>query len=144
MSAHLYIHIQTDEISNKKLKDIFQTYINSEFFDYSTIKQRTYENEKKNSKLLQETPNIKVGPISNLKAALSKEQEKFIPGQLNVFQKRIGNEPTKINNRLIKNIKQDIKTSSNNSIYNNDELHIEKSLRFLEIYKGKKAFTVSW
>lgn len=102
-------------------------------------------------KKVEETPNIWIGEVSWLKADLFKDKEMFIPNTVANISELIGQELPTITDEFIEKVMNAFELVNNTkreggvwdgegySLANPDDVK-----EFLERYKGKKVFTISW
>lgn len=86
------------------------------------------------------TPNIHVGEVSWLKAALFEDVETFVPGPVMKVSEAIGDEAV-IDDALIEQIEKALQ-EPNTTSYSLSS--VEDIMAFLRQHKGKTAFTISW
>ncbi len=87
-----------------------------------------------------ETPNIWVGEVSWLKAALF-DDDSYVPNPVGAINDLIGEELPVLDDALIEAIGKavDLKNETGYRLGNAEDI-----LAFLRLHKGKKVFTVSW
>lgn len=136
MAAELRIHVQTDEVTEEVLRGFFSNTIGSHYFG-----SRSSIDFSDAYSVIADTPSFKVGDVSNLKAAVTGEQDTYVPRPSQVIQKNIGAKPTEVDDELIKEIRE-AKIAHNNSNY--DDPDVDGVVEFLEEHRGEKVFTVSW
>lgn len=87
------------------------------------------------------TPNIWVGEVSWLKAALFKDGDTFIPSPIQKIYDLIGEDLPVIDDKFIADAKQalSVKNSTKYSLSNTKDI-----IDFLKQHKGMRCFTVSW
>lgn len=165
MAADLHIHVRTPELTDDIMRMFFSSTIGDSKWcipfpdseDEETVKDQMTEwweagNRLKKARaeweeahgkdlyeLFLESPNIWIGEVSWLKAALFEDGEAFIPSVVEkVFELTDGKI---IDDKMINDVKEAFKlpNSTGYSIANVDEV-----ISFLIIYKGQEAFTISW
>ena len=137
MAADLCIHVITPEFTEEDYKKFQASTLGSKYFNPK-------DNDKDFNALFEKcsgTPQVWVGEVSWLKAALFDDAETFIPDPIDEIHKIIGEEFPIINDELIKKIREAI-GAENTTGYNLGSA--DDILKFLEENKGKKAFTISW
>jgi hypothetical protein len=90
---------------------------------------------------IENTPNIWIGEVSWLKAALFEEPEMFIPGTVVKISDLIGEELPIITDGLINKIVEAFNAENNTSYSLANPKEVED---FLKQYKGLPCFTISW
>jgi hypothetical protein len=139
MAADLHIHVQTPEVTDEVLARFFGNTLGSKHFNprpYSQTSDKPYE-------IVARSPNIWIGEVSWLKAALlgDGDGERFVPGPIQVVQQAIGEDLPVIDDDLI------AKIGAAFDVPNTTSYSLAKKIdvwRFLETHRGKRVFTVSW
>ena len=137
MAADLHIHIVTDAITEEVLSEFFSSTIDSKWFK---LNPTPWNEREANFGVVADSPNIWVGAVSWLKAALF-EDDKYVPSPIQQVNELIGEDLPVIDDEFIVSISAAL-ASENKSTYrfcNPDDV-----LAFLEKYKGERCFTVSW
>lgn len=91
---------------------------------------------------IHETPSIWIGEVSWLKAGICEDgQETFVPSTVQAISELVGEEFPVIDDEFIKKIKEAF-ALENKTGYSLAE--VGEVVEFLEQYKGRKVFTISW
>jgi hypothetical protein len=149
MSADLHIHIITRKFTIEHAKAFSSNTLGSKYFcggDIDNIDLNYRDNFEKKHKcdlhdMAADTPNVWVGEVSWLKAMLFNDSKRFIPDPIQKISDIIGEDFPIIDDKMILKIKKALGIK-NQTAY--DITSDNKVIIFLEKYKGKKAFTVSW
>ena len=89
------------------------------------------------------TPNVWVGEVSWLKAALFDDAETFVPPAVQRIYEIVGEELPLIDDPFISKIEDALK-STNPTSYSVSEVEESPVIQFLRDHKGMRAFTISW
>lgn len=136
MAADLHVHIFRN-LTEEDLSNFFSSTLGSKWFDPYKLDQHFEDLYDKVS----DVPNIWIGEVSWLKAGLTDDPDKFVPGPVMKISDLIGEDLPVLNDELINNIIEALQ-SENTTLY---ELASPERVRpFLETYKGERVFTVSW
>lgn len=162
MAADLHIHV-VEGITEDDLADFFTNTLGSKYFNLERgrrVQERERELEKQYrrpdgrigdkwdeywnqtvSGKINNTPNIWVGEVSWLKAALFEDEETFIPAPVEVIHEAIGGDLPVLDEELKAKILGAFgeKNSTGYSVSGADEIE-----EFLNQHMGKRLFTVSW
>jgi len=87
------------------------------------------------------SPQIWVGSVSWLKAMMLEATETYVPAVVGVISELIGEKEPVIDDDLIAKVREAF-ASTNDTSYSIAD--VDDVVAFLEVYRGKKAFTVSW
>lgn len=143
MAADLHIHIRTSEVTGKVLKDFFSSSIGSPYFNplYGMAAQQSGAFNTAFS-VIADTPNVNVGEVSWLKAALTGESDTFVPSAVGKVQALIDSSgDATITDELIEQVQAAMQLTNDTGYDVSDG---NKIIEFLQQHKGKQAFTVSW
>lgn len=175
MSADLHIHVIPDEDTEKHVRE----YLKKEFWsseigygydkwfyrgkwvstsevDWDSIPEGIRLKHRQVSlhfdeKKVDNTPNIWVGEVSWLKAALFDDKESFVPSTVEKISELIGTELPVLTDGLIEEIKNAFSlinnTTKEGGVWNGSGYSladVSDIATFLEEHKGKKVFTISW
>ena len=140
MAADLHIHIKTEGITEKDLANFKSNTLGSKYFNPRTIAQDTLETEASDKKV-SSTPHVWIGEVSWLKAGLFEDNEAFIPSAVQKISNYIGEDLPTLTKELIDKIVGAL-SSKNKTGYSIADP--ENVRRFLEKYKGKPIYTISW
>jgi hypothetical protein len=141
MSADLHIHI-CEGITEDDLRKFNSHTIGSKHFDLDFEDDEPDQfSEGSRFNRIANTPNIWVGEVSWLKAALFGSSEEFIPSAVGNISELIGEELPTIDDALIEKVREAMAVD-NSTGYRLAET--EKVLEFLGQHVGKKVFVVSW
>lgn len=142
MAADLHIHVGKPHSGwgKKRLtKEGLPTILNPSDKD-----EAKYEAALKRS---QRQPDVWVGEVSYLKAALSGNYSDFVPGPIQCIVELIPDardlKPTKITAKLIKDVKKAFDLP-NETLPNYELADPEEVAAFLRKHRGKWAYTVPW
>jgi hypothetical protein len=145
MAADLHIHIVDNGYTEADAKRFMGHSFGSKHFSWENVTDANSGDTDKWEKI-QKTPNIWVGEVSWLKAALVEDGGgDYIPGHVQAVYDAIGEDLPVIDDELIKTIDAGFAVP-NGSIYHDEgfEQTHAKVLAFLREHKGKQCFTVSW
>jgi hypothetical protein len=144
MAADLHIHIWTEEITEDDLNKFFGNSLGHKRAGslLKVLSQRSptlAEIDARYNKI-SNTPDIWIGQVSWLKAMVF-EDSSFIPDPIQTIHDLYVDEPL-IDDKLIAST-LDALNESNRTGYDVTD-KIDEVREFLLMYKGKRAFTVSW
>lgn len=130
MAADLHIHVLTDATSEEEL-ELFKQPLHS---GNSKQWEEAYEH-------IAQTPDIWIGEVSWLKAALTSDRETFIPDTVGKIQDIIGRGTKSLTEEMLQDILNafEAKNITSYEVAGRDEVEA-----FLRPYIGQKVFTVSW
>lgn len=138
MAAQLNIHLRTEEIDEDVLRGFFGSTLGSPYFGQERLSEYDFMEA---FDIVAETPSVVVGDVSNLKAGLTGDRDRYVPGPAQAIQDEIGSEPVEATGELIERI-ETAKDDANESIY--DDHNIDGAIEFLREHEGEEVFTVSW
>lgn len=138
---HEYVETPVTGVVDEKVLDaFFSNTIGSRWF--KGFNGRIDENERERAvALISETPNVWVGEVSWLKAALFEDDETYIPNVVQAVSDIIDENLPVIDDELISKIEQ-VFTNGNKTSY--EISSPTEVIEFLKKYKGLRCFTVSW
>jgi hypothetical protein len=137
MAADLHIHVFTDKFTEEHYKKFQSNTICSKYFNPKPVGQtdsNLYE-------LCADTPQVWVGEVSWLKAALTEDQETFVPNMVAKISEIIGEDFPVIDDELTGKILDACKIENTTQYDVTNKNSLEK---FLKEHKGQKAFCISW
>ena len=149
MGADLHIHV-FERITEDDLAIMKSSTLGSKYFNLK-LDDMPWEEKSKIHKRVGETPNIWIGEVSWLKAALMEDSDTFIPNTVRDISELIGEDLPVVDDEFIDKVvaafeqlnntkKEDgVWSGSGYSLANPEEVRT-----FLEIHKGKKVFQISW
>lgn len=88
-----------------------------------------------------ETPNVFVGEVSWLKAALFEDSASFVPDPISAVYDLIGENLPVIDDHFLDLIAKALQLENRTSY---SLTHWNEVMAFLELHRGKRVFTVSW
>lgn len=137
MAADLHIHV-FEGVTEQDLADFNSNTLGSKYFNPRSVAEKS--NDTSYDKIC-ETPQIWIGEVSWLKAALFEDSENFIPSTVMRISELIGEDLPVLDDELIAGILAafDAPNDTSYSLANKNEV-----AAFLEQHKGKQVFTVSW
>jgi hypothetical protein len=139
VSADLHIHVFADgELTEEDFKVFFGHTLGSKWFDFDGC---TREEENAAWHKISDTPNVWVGSVSWLKAALFEDSDQYVPSGVAQVSDVIGEDWPIVDDALIEAISKAL-ASDNKTAYAVTEPG--SVVDFLKQHKGKRAFTVSW
>jgi len=142
MAADLHIHVRTDDMKDRDFEIFFSNSLGSKYCHFPMMRKWDEDLERAAEKRIFATPNIWIGEVSWLKAALFEDgEETFIPDTVAKVQEIIGEDQPVIDEELIQKV-MDAFTEKNKTQYTIAKP--QEVWAFLESHKGKKAFTISW
>lgn len=138
MAADLHIHVMTPDMTENHLAEFFCNTLGSKYFN-----MRCRPNLDGDAwRLVTNSPNIHVGEVSWLKAAvLEGGPDEFVPQAVSAVQEIIGEDLPSIDDDLIAKVREAMRLPNQTSYEMTGENAV---LSFLAEHKGKRAFTVSW
>lgn len=141
MAADLHIHVLTDECTEQTVAAFQSNTIGTRFFNPLTAFSGNHDREFTLYDLVAKAPDIWIGEVSWLKAAVFGDKENFIPNTVAQVHEAIGEYFPVIDDTLIEKIKQafDAPNDTSYSITTWDKVEA-----WLNEHKGKQAFTISW
>lgn len=169
MSADLHIHIRTPELTDELVASFFSSTIDSKYYGYSRDRKATLQDIKNHPHwkwlekdfdpqtgellpgkyghdlayiVVADTPNIWVGEVSWLKAALFDNAAVYIPNTIERISEILSAEDGQpITEEVIAEMKAafELPNETGYSLAKADEV-----IGFLQEHLGEKAFTVSW
>lgn len=137
MAADLHIHI-FDGITEDDLRIFFSNTVGSKYFNlFGTDEDRDYKIHDK----IANTPNIWIGEVSWLKAALLEDSDRFVPSTVERINTVIGEDLPILTEELIAEILKsfELENKTNYNLAKREDIE-----KFLDENKGKRVFTVSW
>jgi len=140
MAADMHIHVFGEgQLTEDDFRIFFSNVLGSKWFQMN--RGEAYEKDDALYHKFDACPNIWVGEVSWLKAALFSSPEDFIPDPVGEVNEIIGEDLPVVDDELIKKIEAALKLANNTSyaISTSDQI-----VEFLRKHKGKRAFTVSW
>jgi hypothetical protein len=141
MAADLSIHVLTDEFTEEHCKAFASHTLGSKHFNLGYDRRFEKEHGCDLFSLAADTPSVWVGEVSWLKAALSGEDEEFIPDAVGSISEIIGEDFPVIDDSLIQRIDDAMKLPNTTEYSINSAGEV---LAWLKAHKGERAFTVSW
>jgi len=165
MSADLHIHVIPNEpvtatayefhpvykswkvsriITDAEFASFFGNCMDSRWFrgfDDRSV-ETTFDREA--NALMTYTPNVWVGQVSWLKAALFDEEGKYVPGPISQISDIIDENLPVIDDDLIEKIGKALFTENTTSYSINNKPNDNEVIKFLQKHKGLRCFTVSW
>ena len=137
MGADLHIHV-LEGIEEADLASFNSNTLGSKYFNPRTIAQGSGLD--KFSKIA-ETPDIWIGEVSWLKAAMFEDRDTFVPNTVAEIHELIGEELPELTDELTKKILAafSMKNETAYSLAKKDDVEA-----FLAEHQGKQLFTVSW
>lgn len=139
MAADLHIHIKTDAITDDVLAAFFSNSLGSKWFSLRSARdtgkwEEAYET-------IANTPQVHVGEVSWLKAAVLEDGDQFIPAPVASISQIIGEDMPTIDDELISKVAEALRLPNQTGYEMTGE---NKILSFLAEHKGRQAFVVSW
>lgn len=138
MSADLHVHVLTDEFTEEHYKVFSSNVLGSMYFGYENPsigdKYDLYD-------LALNTPNVWVGEVSWLKAALFDDAEKYIPAAVETIAGLICDDCPVIDDDMISAVHAAFKVENGTSYGISEGNDV---IDFLNKHKGERAFTISW
>ncbi len=143
MTADLHIHVLAEECTEEHVKADKSNVMGSKYENPDWNFKEKFEKAHKCriAEVISNTPNIWVGEVSWLKAALFNDSKTFIPNPIGNVYDVIGEDFPIIDDALIERIKTAMSVSNQTDYAMSS---VKKVIDFLKAHKGKKAFTISW
>ena len=137
MAADLHIHVVPDDIEEKALPAFFSHTLGSKHFGdaFSEAERQAA------FRRISETPNVWIGEVSWLKAALFGDSDTFVPSTVQLVQDAVGEDLPTLDDELEQKILAAFE-AKNETGYN--LATVDQVRAFLAAHKGKRLFTVSW
>lgn len=138
MAADLHIHVYRD-ITEDDLRAFFGSTLSSKYFN--PFGQRPWAQQSKVFEKISDTPNVWIGEVSWLKAALMDDAESFVPNPVGTIHELVGEDLPTLNPDLRDKIVAalQMENSTSYSIAKPDAVE-----QFLNDHMGERLFTVSW
>lgn len=137
MAADLHIHVMTEDMSEDDLRVFFSNALGSKWFNPGVDKD--YESPE--YKRVIDSPNVWIGEVSWLKAALLEDNDTFVPDPVGNISELVGEDLPIIDDDFI------IKVDAALRVPNFTDYTIaepDKVVKFLEEHRGKRVFAISW
>ncbi len=138
MAADLHIHVLPDDIEEGVLAAMFSNCLGSKYFAPHRVSDAARMTALDR---VGDMPNVWIGEVSWLKAAVFGDAETFVPGPVQAVQEAIGEHLPRLDPTLEQKILAALDVP-NRTDYRISE--VEPVRRFLETYRNKRLFTVSW
>ncbi len=137
MSADLHIHV-FEGITEEDIKVFFSNHLGSKHF---TMQEVPWEIKRVINDKVTQTPDVWIGEVSWLKAALYGDAETFVPDPVGEIFELIGEDLPVLTPKL----RDQILAALNINNETNYEVSEQNSVaEFLSEHMGKQLFTVSW
>jgi len=137
MAADLHIHVVPDDLEEGVIVAFFSHTLGSKHFG------GRFSQEERDASFprIADTPNVWIGEVSWLKAALFGDSGTFVPSTVQLVQDAIGEDLPTLTDELEQKILAafEAKNETGYSLATVDEVRA-----FLAQHKGKRLFTVSW
>jgi hypothetical protein len=141
MAADLHIHVY-EGLTEEDMRIFFSNTIGSKHCPFPFMPEISPEDERKVLAKIHKTPNIWIGEVSWLKAAMFEDGDSYVPDPVAKVSEIVGEDLPVIDDEFIKKIVEAL-GAENKTSYDTEK--DEDSVRaFLEKHKGKKVFTISW
>lgn len=136
MAADMHIHV-LEGITEDDIAQFNRSTLGSKYFDAAC--SAPYDAVACDA--IEKTPNMWVGSVSWLKAALTDDIETYVPDPVMIVNDLIGEDLPEITDALIESVVVALQTpnTTDYTICTADEV-----LAFLQKHKGKRIFTISW
>ena len=143
MGADLAIHIFDEKtMKEEHIKAFFSSTLGSKHFSgffVKTRKDRELEDEAKT--LVMKTKSVEVGGVSWLKAAVTEDNDTYVPLTVKTVLDLIGEDLPVLDEELLNKILEAFDEPNTTTYSLNKKQKVEK---FLKENMGKRLFTVSW
>lgn len=136
MAAELRLHERTEDVTEEVLRAFFSNTFGSQYFG-----ARADMDDMEAMNIIAEAPSVTVGDVSNLKSAVTGDQDKYVPGPAQKIKQEIGSEPVEVNDELMESLCE-APWVDNDSIY--DDPDVGEVLTWLDERRGEEVFAVSW
>jgi|ERR1044071_1725620 hypothetical protein len=141
MAADLHIHVVPDDLEEGVIAAFFSLTIGSKHFSGFGRGRVSPEAQERAFSRIADTPNVWIGEVSWLKAALFGDSGTFVPSTVQLVQDAIGEDLPTLDDELERKILAAFE-ATNATGYN---VAGQADVRaFLIEHKGKRLFTVSW
>lgn len=148
MAADLHIHIMTDDVDENDLRAFFSNNMGHKWYQPMSIPARPaeagimeWEDYQEILDKIAKTPDIWIGEVSWLKAALFEDSETYIPDPIGDLEELIDDGVTVINEKFITMVEEAFK-QPNDTTY--QIANVTEIVEFLREHAGKRIFAVSW
>jgi hypothetical protein len=137
MAADLHIHVVPDDLEEGVIAAFFSNTLGSKYFG------GRFSEEEKHAAFprIADTPNVWIGEVSWLKAALFGDSGTFVPSTVQLVQDAIGEDLPTLTDELEQKILAAF-AAANETGYS--LATVDEVRAFLTEHKGKRLFTVSW
>ena len=139
MSADLHIHVM-EGVTADDLRCFNAHTLSSKYFDMNRRECDT-NYDCRHWRAIIDSPQIWVGSVSWLKAMLLEATETYVPETVGKIAALIGEDEPIIDDDLIAKVREAFESTNDTSYSIAD---VNDVIAFLEVHRGKKAFTVSW
>jgi hypothetical protein len=139
MAADLHIHVM-EGVTEEDLRCFNAHTIGSKYFNtFRGVCDANYDC--RHWRAIIDSAQIWVGSVSWLKAMLLEDTETYVPDVVGKISALIGENEPVIDDDLIAKVREAFE-STNDTSYS--IANVNDVIAFLEVHRGKKAFTVSW
>jgi hypothetical protein len=136
MAADLHIHVMPDDMSEDVLADFFSHTLGSRWFNPRCRQaDDTYQK-------IADTPNVWIGEVSWLKAALTDDPDTYVPNPVAKVSEIVGDSLPRLDDAMVDRLMAAVGEDNGTSYRTADEP--VKLREWLIEHKGRRVFTVSW
>ena len=140
MAADLHLYVMEPPASEDDLRLVMSNTLGSKYFSPVNVRASMSSERQAARDRIYSCPDIWVGEVSWLKAALFADQDSFVPDAVAAVSTVVGEDLPVIDDMLIKRV-ADALGQGNTTGYNVTSEN--PVLAFLEQHRGKRAFTMS-
>ena len=141
MAADVKIHVLTDEFTEEHYKAMAYNAFDSRYFEEVSPESLGFKDKFDIARIADAAPNIWIGEVSWLKAALFEDSDKYVPGPVEQIVEIIGEDFPTITEELIVKVEAAF-YAPNTTKY--EVAREEDVVEFLRQHKGKKVVTITW
>lgn len=140
MSADLHIHV-LEGASEADIASFSSNTLGSKHFHPRTVGQSSNPEVKAAHARVSDTPNIWIGQVSWLKAALFGDRDTYVPSAVQTIYEVIGEDLPVLDLALLKKIIDALSLDNDTGYSLAEPAEVEA---FLNQHMGKRLFTISW
>ena len=139
MAADLHIHVFSEgELTEEDFRAFFGSHLGSKWFDLGKSIGPDWDGAYRK---IGDLPNVWVGEVSWLKAAVLDDKETFVPDPITKVSELITEDYPIVDDELIEKVAEAMQVDNSTSYSVSDDNEV---IKFLKENKGKRALTVRW
>jgi hypothetical protein len=140
MSADLHIHVM-EGVTTDDLRCFNRHTLTSKYFDVQDLHPCGNNYNCAHDRAVVDSPQVWIGQVSFLKAMLLEDTETYVPGVVQAIVNLIREDEPVIDDALLAGVREAFARNNDTSYSVAD---VDEVVAYLERYRGKKVFTVSW